>query len=155
MSSPHTSKEDVALALKMAVEAHEGQTDKLGVPYIFHVINVWQAICRIEGLENKADYETVALLHDIVEDTDVTLNEIDARFGSGIAQAVAAMTKQKNERYADYLVRVKADPVARIVKLADSQDNYRRVPLLSDSETKARLLAKYENVFSVLKEDSQ
>jgi (p)ppGpp synthase/HD superfamily hydrolase len=106
-------------ALQIAAKAHEGQRDKEGQPYILHPLRVMMAV---EGEEAKV----VAVLHDVVEDTSVTLDDLrQAGFTERVLAAVACVTHRKNEPYADYVVRCKGDDIARRVKLADLQDNTR------------------------------
>lgn len=104
-------------ARTLATAAHEGQTrwDEK-VPYITHPEAVADAV---ETPEEKA----TAWLHDVVEDTKVTQKEIDDQFPLDIAVAVDAMTKRGGERYLDYIIRVKSNPIARKVKIADIQHN--------------------------------
>lgn len=106
-------------ALQIAAKAHEGQTDKEGLPYILHPLRV-MAAC--EGL----DAQIVAVLHDVVEDTSVTLEDLrDGGFSAAILKAVQCVTHHKEEPYADYVIRCKHNPLAREAKLADLQDNCR------------------------------
>jgi (p)ppGpp synthase/HD superfamily hydrolase len=106
-------------ALQIAAKAHEGQKDKDGKPYILHPLRVMAAV---EGEEAKV----VAVLHDVVEDTAVTLDDLRAAgFSETILTAVQCVTHRQEEPYADYVVRCKANDIARRVKLADLEDNSR------------------------------
>jgi (p)ppGpp synthase/HD superfamily hydrolase len=106
-------------ALQIAARAHEGQKDKEGLPYILHPLRVMQ------GVEGEPA-QIVAILHDVVEDTPVTLEDLrQAGFAEEVLAAVQCVTHRKDEPYADYVVRCKANPVARQVKLADLRDNAR------------------------------
>jgi hypothetical protein len=106
-------------ALQMAAKAHEGQTDKEGLPYILHPLRVMHGV---KGL----DAQIVAILHDVIEDTSVTLDDLrTAGFSETILAAVRSVTHGKDESYADYVVRCKPDPIGRQVKLADLEDNSR------------------------------
>jgi hypothetical protein len=106
-------------ALQIAAKAHEGQKDKEGQPYILHPL---RAMMNVEGEEAMI----VAVLHDVVEDTAVTLDDLRrAGFNETVLYAVELVTHRKHEPYADYVVRCKADPIGRRVKLADLQDNSR------------------------------
>ena len=105
------------LALKIATEAHKGQVDKSGVDYIEHPKKV-ASMCQNE------DEVIVALLHDVVEDTEVSLDDLrDCGFSEEIIDAVDCMTKRKNEEYDIYLQRVKSNKLARIVKQYDMTHN--------------------------------
>jgi (p)ppGpp synthase/HD superfamily hydrolase len=109
----------IGRALQIAAQAHEGQKDKEGLPYILHPLRV---MAQVEGEEAQI----VAVLHDVVEDTSVTLDDLRrAGFGEAVLAAVRCVTHAREEPYADYVVRCKANPVARQVKLADLNDNAR------------------------------
>ena len=106
-------------ALQIAARAHEGQRDKEGLPYILHPLRVMMGV---EGEEAQI----VAVLHDVVEDTSVTLDDLrQAGFREGTLAAVECVTHRKDEPYAEYVVRCKGNEIARRVKLADLQDNSR------------------------------
>lgn len=131
-------KQDLLMtALNVAVEAHKEQFDKAGMPYVLHPIRVSEAL---KYPEEKA----VALLHDVVEDTDVLLGRINYIFGDTISEAVDAITKRKGEPYRDYLDRVAYNSIAKAVKIADMADNSKpeRIRCLS-IQKQLRLLAKY------------
>ena len=105
------------LAFEIAKEAHAGQTDKAGLDYILHPL---QVAAEMTTDEEKA----VALLHDIIEDTDVTANELLAKgLPDNIVEAVKALTKKHNQNYAAYLAGVKKNRLATAVKLADLKHN--------------------------------
>jgi (p)ppGpp synthase/HD superfamily hydrolase len=106
-------------ALQIAAKAHEGQRDKEGLPYILHPLRVMAAV-------TGEDAQIVAVLHDVIEDTAVTADDLRAAgFASAVVAAVERVTHRKGEPYADYVVGCKADDVARRVKLADLTDNTR------------------------------
>jgi hypothetical protein len=106
-------------ALQIAAEAHEGQKDKEGLPYILHPLRV---MSRVEGEQAQI----VAVLHDVVEDTKVTLDDLRrAGFSETILEAVRCVTHRKDQPYADYVVGCKHNPIARQVKLGDLADNCR------------------------------
>src|SRR5437763_10477369 len=99
-------------ALQIAAQAHEGQKDKEGLPYILHPLRV---MSRVEDEEAQI----VAVLHDVVEDTQVTLDDLRrAGFSASVLAAVQCVTHRKEEPYADYVIGCKNNPVARLVKLA-------------------------------------
>src|SRR3954451_16485792 len=106
-------------ALQIAARAHEGQVDKEGLPYILHPLRVMDGV---EGPEARV----VAVLHDVIEDTSVTADDLRREgFAEAVVAAVLCVTHRKGEPYADYVVRCKGDGVARRVKLADLEDNCR------------------------------
>ncbi len=130
--------------ITFAVKAHDGQTDKIGEPYILHPLRVMMDC-------NSMVEKIVAVLHDTVEDTDVSLDDIstlfdhDRTFADTVVDAVEAMTKRKGELYEDYLMRVKQNPIALSVKLADIRDNMSpirqyRLPMEKQTTLKAKYL---------------
>lgn len=125
-------------ALMIAVEAHKGQVDKNGMPYILHPIAVMQ---KVDGLELK----TIAILHDTIEDTYVTEDFLlEAGIPKNIVDVVALLTKPQNESYESYLRRVKENPMAKAVKLADLAHNTspERASGLNEARKKKYALAK-------------
>lgn len=133
----------IELALMLAAEAHFGQVDKLGQPYILHVIAV---VNSCETLPQKI----VAALHDIVEDTSVTLGYLEKHFSADIVAAVYAITHREDEPREDYLQRVKENPLALAVKKADVAHNMSRLAALEGTEHHSRLVAKYEETTRML-----
>lgn len=106
------------VARVIAVAAHSGQVDKAGESYYLHVERVELAVADDRTLR------TVALLHDVVEDSDVHLDDIEfAGFPSQIVDAVNAITRRVDEAYRVYIERVARNPLAVKVKLADLSDN--------------------------------
>lgn len=125
-------------AAQLAAIAHAGQSDKQGQPYIAHVARV------VANCKGDSTARVVAWLHDVVEDTYVTVEDIRYAFGDEIADAVEAITHPDHEAAWDYIDRVRQNPIARRVKVADAHDNsaeWRRDGL--DPETRARLDEKY------------
>ena len=114
----HAGIED---AILIAVKAHFGQVDKQGVPYILHPLRVMFAM--------TTDMERiVAVLHDVVEDTPLTLGFLqDCGFSPEVLGAVDALTRRDGEVYTDFTLRAKANPLARRVKIADINDNLNRL----------------------------
>jgi (p)ppGpp synthase/HD superfamily hydrolase len=135
----------VELARDIATRAHQGQTDKAGAPYISHPARV---AARVAG---DPEAEMVAWLHDVAEDTSVTLEELARDFPAQVVAAVGAITKRPDEDRDTYYRRVAADPLALKVKYADLADNSDpdRLALL-DEPTRERLLAKYAHAREVL-----
>ena len=103
-------------AMNLAYSAHHGQYDKGGVPYIFHPIHL------AEQMDDEIS-TCVALLHDTVEDTDVTLEQLALEFPKEVVDAVALLTHDDDVEYFDYVRAIKANPVAVQVKLADLSHN--------------------------------
>ncbi|MDE6500936.1 MAG: HD domain-containing protein [Ruminococcus sp.] len=103
-------------AMRIAYEAHHGQYDVNGVPYIFHPYHV---------AEQMTDEITtcVALLHDVIEDTEVTFEQLEQEFPEEVITALRLLTHNKNTDYFDYIEKIVSNPVARKVKLADIEHN--------------------------------
>lgn len=104
-------------ALKLCFEAHKNQTDKTGLPYVFHPFHLAEQMTD--------EYTTVtALLHDVVEDTDYTLNDLkEMGYPDEVIQALSLLTHDDGSEYMDYVKRLKNNPIARAVKLADLKHN--------------------------------
>lgn len=104
-------------AIELAVKSHRGQTDKYDQPYILHVLGV---AGRCRSIEEKL----VAFLHDVVEDTDTTFDDLrKCGFSERIIEAVDCLTRRRNETYDAFVQRIAPNPLARAVKLADLEDN--------------------------------
>lgn len=104
-------------AIAIAAEAHRGQTDKAGAPYILHPLRV---MLRLRG----ADERIVGVLHDLIEDTDWTLERLRSEgFSPAVIDGVDAVTRRDGENYEAFVLRAGRDPLGRRVKLADLQDN--------------------------------
>lgn len=137
----------VELAICLASIAHDGQTDKVGEPYIFHPLRVALSL-------NSEEERVVAILHDTVEDTDVELKHIQEDFGHKIADAVDALSKRKGEGYFEYLRRVKENPLAKTVKIADIKDNTSPIRLYKlTPEKRIRLRKKYTDALNYLEKE--
>ena len=112
-------------AIRIAVKVHKGQKDKYGAPYIGHVL-------RVSGRGRTEDEKIVGALHDVVEDSDWTFDDLrKAGFGEHIVSAVRALTKESDDEDYDHFVeRTRRNKLAIRVKLADLQDNMdlRRIP---------------------------
>ena len=135
-------------AMKLAYRAHHGQVDYNGIPYIFHPIHL------AETMDDEFSC-CVALLHDVVEDTDVTLDELKAIFPPEVTDAVALMTHHEDVDYFDYVRTIKNNPIARKVKLADlahNRDQSRCVGSGLAEERKAAWRLKYEKATKILTE---
>ena len=137
---------DIEAARALATAAHAGQVDKAGLPYITHPE-------RVAGRLESPEARVVGWLHDTVEDTDVTLSDIEARFGPETAAAVDAVSRRPGEAWEDYLKRVKADPVARQVKISDLIDNSNltRIPRVTLRDVERQ--AKYNRALRELMEE--
>lgn len=126
-----------------AKEKHFGQFDRAGIPYIEHP--------RAVAAQMETDVEkVVAFLHDTVEDTNTTLDEIRNKFGTEIADAVECLTHRKGVPYMDYVVGIKGNDLARKVKLADLSHNMdlSRLPNVTDKDRER--VEKYRAAYDFL-----
>ena len=141
-----TASERLKSAVNLAEKLHEGQVDKLGIPYIVHVQDVADRVS-----DRGEDYIIVGLLHDSVEDTDISLESIEEKFGKIVRDGVDGMTKRNGEDYFDdYLPRVASNKISKLVKLADSSHNLSKNHLLEVSDQQERLKHKYVSVIQYL-----
>ncbi len=131
-------------AVKLCFEAHKDQTDKSGLPYVFHPFHV---------AEQMVDEDTtvVALLHDVVEDSDYTLEDLrEIGFPTQVIDALALMTHDKAVPYLEYVATIKKNPIAKAVKLEDLRHNSDLSRLdIVDEKAKARV-TKYANAIELL-----
>jgi (p)ppGpp synthase/HD superfamily hydrolase len=104
-------------AIAIAVEAHAGQKDKSGAAYILHPLRVMARV-------NSDAEKTVAILHDVVEDTPWTFDRLRQEgFSEEVIQAIDCVTKREGESYDDFVKRSAPNSIARRVKIADLEDN--------------------------------
>ena len=104
-------------AIRIAVNAHAGQLDKAGTPYILHPLRVMHAVTTI-------DEKIVAILHDVIEDTSITPQILLSEgFDTDIVDAVVSLSRIPGETYKDFIQRVKRNTLGRKVKIADMRDN--------------------------------
>ena len=132
-------------AIQVARRAHEGQLDKSGRPYIGHPL-------RVMGALRNEHERMAAVLHDVVEDTTVTLDDLaEAGCPAPVLAALAAISKQPGEAQESYLARVASNPIALAVKRADIEDNMSpdRMDRL-DKATQERLRDKYTSALRQL-----
>jgi hypothetical protein len=116
-------------AIELAARAHAGQVDKARQPYILHPLRVMMQLYDQE-------MRIAAVLHDVVEDSFVTLSDIEAQFGGEVADAVDALTRRAGESYDQFIERCGRNRIARLVKVADLQDNMNlsRLPIVSERD---------------------
>lgn len=133
-------------ALKLSFEAHKNQVDKCGMPYVYHPFHL------AEQMETE-DAVIVALLHDVVEDTDYTIDDIkEIGFSKRVIKALELMTHDKSVPYMDYVAKIKNDPIAKAVKIADLKHNsdLSRLDVVDDKARKRA--AKYADAIKLLME---
>lgn len=133
-------------AMKLCFHAHKDQTDKSGIPYVFHPIHLAEQM-------TDEDTTVVALLHDVVEDTDYTIDDLAAMgFNHRVIAAIQLMTHAEGVPYMDYVAKIKDNPIAKAVKLADLAHNsdITRMDVV-DEKAKARV-EKYAKAIQFLNE---
>lgn len=122
-------------ALRQAYAAHHGQTDKSGQPYIFHPYHL------AEQMTDEVSV-CVALLHDVVEDTGLTFEDLEREFPKEVTDALRLLTHEKGTDYFDYVRAIKKNPVAVKVKLADLAHNSDETRFAGCGDGSAEQLAK-------------
>lgn len=139
--------EQLNKAIEIVVDAHKGQSDKNGQSYLGHVFRVMNA-------GNTLPEKIVGALHDVVEDSDWTLEDLTkAGFSPEIVDAVDAMTHKDSETYDEYLLRAAKNPIAIRVKINDLTDNMdiRRLKELNEAEFQR--MRKYLKAYKQLTEN--
>ncbi len=139
--TPETKK-----AMKLCFEAHKEETDKSGLPYVFHPFHV---------AEQMPDEKTTvaALLHDVVEDTPCTLQDLaDLGFEAEILDALALLTHEEGVPYMEYVARIRDNEIARTVKLADLRHNSDLTRLDRIDEAAIKRVEKYRAAMELLSE---
>ena len=133
-------------AIKLAYEAHQGQYDKSGLPYIFHPFHLAEQMDTEETV-------TAALLHDVMEDTDITLEELRKMgFPDSVTDALSLLTHDPSMPYLEYVKRLKNNPIARSVKLADLIHNSDLSRLSVVTEEDLERVKKYRKALNLLKQ---
>ena len=135
------------LAMQIAYRAHHGQVDKSQIPYIYHPIHLAEQMTD--------EYTTcVALLHDVVEDTDVTLEALAKDFPSEIVDAIGLMTHDPAISYLEYVRQIGHNPIARQVKLADLKHNMDITRIdTPDEKALSRINDKYKKALQILQQE--
>lgn len=133
-------------AMRIAYTAHHGQLDYNGIPYIFHPIHL------AEQMEDEISC-CAALLHDVVEDTVVSLDDLRKEFPEEVVEVVRLLTHEDNVPDVEYLTAIKSNPIALKVKLADNahnSDQSRCCGIEVSEEKKARWRVKYTTARAIL-----
>jgi (p)ppGpp synthase/HD superfamily hydrolase len=132
-------------AMKIAYEAHHGQLDRAGVPYIYHPIHL------AEQMDSEISC-IVALLHDVVEDTDITFADLEKEFPKEAIEALKLLTHDLNVEYMDYVREIKKNPIAKKVKKADLIHNSDETRLNCISEKDRQRKEKYCKALNILED---
>lgn len=139
-----TEKATLEDAISIAALAHKGQTDKTGNPYLLHPLRMMMQMKSEAAM-------MVAVLHDVVEDTDWTLGQLRARgFSEVVLTAVDCVTNRTGESYEEFIERVKTNSISHQVKIADLEDNMniRRIAEIRPKDLER--LEKYHKSWSLL-----
>jgi (p)ppGpp synthase/HD superfamily hydrolase len=133
-------------AIQIAVNAHAGQSGKDGSPYVLHPLRLM--------LKMSTDEERiVAVLHDVVEDTSVTFDDLHGEgFSEGVLAALMLLTHEKDVPYEEYVERIKPNSLAKKVKLTDLEDNSDIKRLSSVEDKDLERLRKYHRAWLILKD---
>ena len=135
--TPETKK-----AMKLCFDAHKKQVDKSGLPYVFHPFHL------AEQMSNE-DTTVVALMHDVVEDSDYTFADLqELGFSESVLAALRLLTHDESVPYMDYVAAIKKNPVARAVKLADLRHNS---DLSRMAEVTEKTLARREKYLAAIR----
>ncbi len=132
-------------AFMISIKAHNGQKDRGGKPYILHSIYV---MIKVKGYRAKV----LALLHDVVEDSDYTLDILSKYFDDEIINALNLLTKKDNEKYQTYINNIKNNELARLVKIEDIKHNMNLKRLNNITQADMQRLNKYKKALKVLQE---
>lgn len=131
-------------ALKLCFEAHKNQLDKSGMPYVFHPFHLAEQMQSEETV-------VVALLHDLVEDSNYTLEDLkEMGFPKSVVDAIELMTHTSDKEYMDYIALIKNNPIARTVKLADLKHNSDISRLDTVTEKDLKRVEKYAAAIELL-----
>ena len=133
-------------AMKVCFEAHKDQLDKTGLPYVFHPFHLAEQMTTEQTT-------IVALLHDVVEDTDYTLADLKALgFDGEVLCAIDLMTHRDEVPYMDYVAEIKKNPIAKAVKLADLRHNSDMSRLDTITEYDKARAEKYKKAIALLED---
>lgn len=133
-------------AMIIAYNAHQGQVDKSGIPYIYHPIHL------AEQMQTEEEC-IVALLHDTVEDTNVTFETLEKEFSKEVIEALKLLTHDKSVDYMDYVKNLKNNPIAKKVKLADLYHNSDITRMENPTQKDIERKEKYHKAISILLEE--
>jgi (p)ppGpp synthase/HD superfamily hydrolase len=136
-------------AIEVAVVAHAGQVDKNGDPYILHPLRVMLAVRERGGSPHQ---QAAGVLHDVIEDCDVSDDFLQERFPAEVCDLVDALTHIEGEDYSSFLRRVARTTGALLVKEADIRDNHGRLHLVADADVRQRLRTKYDGALELIEE---
>lgn len=135
----------IETALAIAIEAYAGKTDKAGQAYILHPLRLMAKMTDEEAM-------AAAILHDVIEDSDITACDLRQRgIPEGVVWAVQCLSRNQGESYADFIERVRLNPLATAIKLADIEDNLNVLRLSALTDADLRRVEKYHRAWHRLK----
>ena len=133
-------------ALKISFDAHKNQVDKSGMPYVYHPFHLAEQM-------NDELSTCVALLHDVAEDSDITLDDLKRQgFSENVLAAVDAMTHREGETYMDFIKRLSVNEIARHVKIQDIRNNMDLSRIPSPTDADFARIEKYKKAYAILTE---
>lgn len=136
-------------ALRLSFDAHKNQEDKSGAPYVYHPFHLAEQM-------TTEDETIVALLHDVVEDTDYSLDDIKAMgFSNGVIKSLSLLTHDDSVPYMDYISAIKENPVAKAVKLADLRHNSDLARVDAVDAKAIKRVQKYAEAIKLLTESEE
>jgi len=131
-------------AITIAAQAHAGQVDKAGAPYVLHPLRVMLRM-------NTDEERMVAVLHDVIEDSDWTLDLLRAEgFPEAVLTGIESMTRNPEETYEEYVLRAGRSAIGRRVKLADLEDNSDLSRIAAPTEKDYARIGKYRRAIALL-----
>lgn len=138
-------KNMVDMAISIAIKTHAGQVDKAEQAYILHPLRLMTKMTDEESM-------VVAVLHDVIEDSDTTADDlIQAGLPERVVEAVKCLTRNEGESYDDFIERIRQNPLARRVKIADIEDNLNILRLKEVTYFDLRRAQKYHQAWNRLK----
>lgn len=135
-------------AMIIAYNAHMNQFDRAGVPYIYHPIHL------AEQMDTEIEC-IVALLHDVVEDTDVTFEQLKKEFSGEVIEVLRLLTHDKNTDYMEYIMKLKKNPIAKKIKIADIKHNLDETRLEKVTLKDIARRNKYKKALEILEGKSE
>ena len=139
----------IETSLQIALQAYAGKTDKAGREYILHPLRVMAKM--------KTDLErSAALLHDVLEDSDITAEQLlAAGIPAEVVEAIQYLSRNENEEYQDFVARAKKNKIAARIKIADIEDNIDVLRLSALDEYDLARIKKYHSAWRFLQEDAE
>jgi (p)ppGpp synthase/HD superfamily hydrolase len=135
---------DLDHAIAIAIKAHAGQVDKAGQPYVLHPLRVMLKF-------QSEDERIVAVMHDVVEDGEVTFYNLNKEgFSDKVVEAIECLTKRKNEDYESFIMRVSKNSIAKKIKIEDIRDNLDLTRLHKITEKDLQRIEKYHRALQLL-----